>query len=154
MIFSEFHNRWHRRLVLRTELITAFSNMRTLLDTAGIDIEMICGWRGEKDQAEAVANGNSRATFGNSAHNYGAAFDLVPVVNNQPVWEPAEDVWEKIGMAGETDGLTWGYAWDGDAVVNDKDPTPGSTFNDRPHFEIKNWREKNFELFHTEPPIG
>lgn len=154
MRFSEFHNRWHRKLVLATELITAFSNMRTLLDTIGIDVEMICGWRGEKEQQEALAGGFSKQGFGGSPHNFGAAFDLVQVVNGQPNWKTDEATWAKIGMAGEKYGLTWGYDWDGDTIVNSKDSTPGSKFDDRPHFQVKDWKTKYTELFHTEPPIG
>ena len=141
MRFSEFHNRWHRRLVLATELITAFGEMRTLLATIGIDIEMVCGWRGEKDQEEAFKNGYSKAKFGSSAHNFAAAFDLVPVdEKGQPTWDAPQDVWDKIGNAGKKFGLEWG----GDF----------KTILDRPHFQVRGWQARYTELFHLEPPIG
>lgn len=140
MIFSQYHNRWHKCLTLMTPLITAFSEMRTLLGTAGIDIEMVCGWRGQKDQEEALSSGNSRAAFGHSAHNFGAAFDCVPVIDGKPTWEAPDELWEKIGMAGKKFGLEWG----GDF----------KSILDKPHFQVADWENKHFELFYTEPPIG
>lgn len=154
MIFSEYHNRWHKRLVMMSELITAFDKMRTLLATINIDVEMICGWRGEAEQRQAVANKASNAEFGRSPHNFGAAFDLVPVVDGKLNYEIPSAIWYKIGMAGEKFGLTWGNDWDRDTIINQEDISPGSKYVDCPHFEITGWKKKAFKLYHEEPPIG
>jgi hypothetical protein len=154
LVFSEYHNRWKTKLVMMTPLITAFDQMRSLLKTIDIDVEMVCGWRGEKDQAKALAAKASKAAFGDSPHNFGAAFDLVPVVDGKLNYDVPAWIWYKIGMAGEKFGLTWGNDWDGDTIINAEDITPGSKYVDCPHFQIKNWREKGFKLYHEEPPIG
>lgn len=152
-MFSEYSTGTHR-FVLMTDLLNSFYKMRDLLNTIGLDIEMTAGWRGEKEQNEFKSKGVSNAAWGSSPHNFGAAFDIVPVVNGNKTYEIADIIWMKIGFAGEKFGIQWGYDWDGDGIVNDKDATPGSKFDDRPHFQVKNWKEKGFKLYEEEPPIG
>lgn len=156
MTFSEFHNRWGKKMVLWTPLISAFGEMRTLLTSIDIDIEMTDGWRGEEEQNKILAAGNSKAKFGNSPHNYAMAFDCCPVVEGQLSYGAPEDVWYKIGMAGEKYGLCWGNDWDGDGIINQKDPNPGSSFVDRPHFQRKDFKyvKPMLTLYRTAPPVG
>ena len=66
---------------------------------------------------------------GSSAHNYGLAFDIVPLRLGKPVWgTKGADLalWQRCGQLGETLGLEWGGRWL-------KKP-------DMPHFQIPNWR--------------
>jgi hypothetical protein len=59
-----------------------------------------------------------------SKHLIGKAIDIAPVNLYKRIWwnAPAE-VWERIGVLGESCGLTWGGRW------------PGNK-RDYPHFEI------------------
>lgn len=62
----------------------------------------------------------TQARGGYSMHNFGLAFDVVPVdARRQPVWESPE--WPRIGAIGQSIGLEWGGAW--------------KTMIDRPHFQ-------------------
>ena len=66
---------------------------------------------------------------GSSAHNYGLAFDFVPLRNGKPVWgTKGADLalWTRCGQLGEQLGLEWGGRWA-------KKP-------DMPHFQIPEWR--------------
>lgn len=51
---------------------------------------------------------NARA--GQSFHNYRCAIDVVPLVNGKCVWDD-EYLWSKIGLIGESCGLTWAGRW-------------------------------------------
>lgn len=62
----------------------------------------------------------TNAKAGQSWHNFGLAFDVVPVVNGAAVWDATSPLWEVIGKIGQSLGLKWGRDF----------PKP-----DRPHFE-------------------
>jgi peptidoglycan LD-endopeptidase CwlK len=64
---------------------------------------------------------------GESAHNYGLALDIVPMVNGKPDWEGTDPVWQRVGALGEAAGLEWAGA-------------PGFPFHEMPHFEHPTWR--------------
>jgi len=65
----------------------------------------------------------TNARPGDSFHQYGLAFDVVPVAYKGMLgWNPAGPLWERIGSIGESLGLTWGGRW-------------GT--KDRPHFELE-----------------
>ena len=66
----------------------------------------------------------TKAKPGESAHNFGAAFDIC-VVGPDPYPNDAA-LWEAYGTAGERLGLAWGGRWKG--IV------------DRPHFERPDWK--------------
>ncbi len=82
----------------------------------------------EQDQLYAqgrTAPGNrvTNVRGGGSYHNYGLAVDLVPTTaNGRPTWNASNETWNKIGAAGERQGLEWGGRW--------------SSFPDRPHFQM------------------
>lgn len=67
----------------------------------------------------------TKAQPGQSAHNYGAAFDIC--FKGHDPYPQDERLWEAVGMVGERVGLVWGGRWKG--------------FVDRPHFENPRWRE-------------
>jgi peptidoglycan L-alanyl-D-glutamate endopeptidase CwlK len=75
----------------------------------------------------------TNAMPGQSPHNYGLAFDAVPLVSGKPVWDHAttedEALWKRMASLGLKAGLAWGGAW--------------RNFKDYPHFETPdfNWRD-------------
>lgn len=106
---------------------------------AGIDIIVTCTLRTLDEQAHAYAQGRTmpgpivtNAKPGTSAHNYGLAVDVVPMVNGKPDWTfnamHPSPAWEKIGRLGRLAGLEWF----GD---------PSSLFVEGAHFQEPHWRE-------------
>jgi peptidoglycan L-alanyl-D-glutamate endopeptidase CwlK len=61
---------------------------------------------------------NARYPF--SLHNHGVAFDVVPLINGQAVWNDHQ-LWNTIGALGKSIGLEWGGDW--------------ALFPDKPHFQ-------------------
>lgn len=93
----------------------------------GITLRVTQGFRTYEEQKELYAQGRTKpgkrvtnADAGRSWHNYGLAYDVVPLVNGIPDWNNKK--WEIIGSIGEQNGLVWGGRWKGIKV-------------DRPHFE-------------------
>lgn len=65
----------------------------------------------------------TNAKPGDSFHNYGLAFDVVPrAYKSQPDWNPSGEAWGKIGVIGKRLGLVWGGDW---------------TKPDKPHFHLE-----------------
>lgn len=95
----------------------------------GIPLEIVQAERSMQQQAEIYAQGRTQpgpvvtnAKPGDSYHNYGLAFDVVPTVyKSLPDWNPSGSLWQTIGEIGEGLGLEWGGRW----------RTP-----DKPHFQI------------------
>lgn len=64
----------------------------------------------------------TKARPGDSYHQYGLAFDVVPdAYKDLPNWNPGGEYWGTIAQIGESLGLEWGGRWS----------TP-----DEPHFQI------------------
>jgi peptidoglycan L-alanyl-D-glutamate endopeptidase CwlK len=89
-----------------------------------------------QDQAVLYAQGRTapgrivtNAKPGESAHNWGCAIDVVPLVNGKPVWDfhPDIDPWKTVGRLGQEAGFTWLGA-------------PGSKFVEACHFELPDWK--------------
>jgi len=54
----------------------------------------------------------TKAKGGESAHNYRAAFDCVPLKDGQPWWDAPDRIWKTMGGAAEKVGLDWmGDQW-------------------------------------------
>lgn len=114
---------------------------QTFLDrckAAGLDVLVTCTLRSIAEQAELYAIGRTvpghivtNAKPGGSAHNYGMALDVVPMVHGKPLWafdvKNPGPIWAKVGELGESAGLEWF----GD---------PDSPFIEGCHFQIRNWR--------------
>jgi len=86
----------------------------------GIEILITETARSNARQRWLAFRGKSRAGSGGSYHNYGMAFDFVPLVDGQPVWDRG-DLWQRAGELGEGAGLEWGGRWD--------------SFPDKPHLQ-------------------
>jgi peptidoglycan L-alanyl-D-glutamate endopeptidase CwlK len=98
-----------------------------LAEKEGIKLRVTSGLRTWEEQAALYAQGRTapgsivtNAKPGDSFHNYGTAFDVVPIVDGSPDWNSNE--WDKIGSLGKSLGFKWG----GDF----------SSIKDRPHFEM------------------
>lgn len=101
---------------------------------AGIDVLVTCTYRSYDEQTSLYAQGRTTpgpivtyAKAGQSAHNYGLAIDVVPVINGKPDWNGGDPVWQQIGGMGQAQGLEWYGA-------------PGSLFKELPHFQHPNWK--------------
>ena len=93
----------------------------------GIDLIVTQGFRSTLEQNALYAQGRTmpgkivtNAKGGQSAHNFGKAFDICFLVNKKASYVGD---WVKVGAIGELCGLTWGGRW--------------KSFPDKPHFEIK-----------------
>jgi len=103
---------------------------RQLIELAqvdGIEILVTSTLRTFEEQAELFAIGRTKpgdivtnAKAGESWHNFGLAFDVVPLVNGKAIWD--SPFWNRIGELGKQVGLFWG----GDF----------KSFKDKPHFEF------------------
>lgn len=99
--------------------------------TAGIDLIVTSTLRDIEQQNALYARGRTKpgpkvtnARGGQSFHNYGLAFDVVPKVAGKPVWSTsgaALTIWQKVGKIGKSCGLEWAGDW--------------RTFREYPHFQ-------------------
>lgn len=135
--FATYKNKFGKRLVLLRSLLEKFLAMQAQLRASGIQVEMTDAWRGETDQEKALAGGFSKAKFGLSPHNFGAAFDVAPVIAGSLQWPNDAALWQAIGNAGKDQGLVWG----GDF----------KSFKDNPHFEMPGWKTEGLALLKTAP---
>ncbi len=98
-----------------------------LAQAEGIEILVTSTLRTFEEQAELFVIGRTKpgdivtnAEPGKSWHNFGLAFDVVPLVNGKAIWD--SPFWNRIGELGKQVGLVWG----GDF----------QSFKDKPHFEF------------------
>jgi hypothetical protein len=95
-------------------------------DRLGIQLRITSAYRSFAEQDALFAQGRTQpgrivtnARGGESIHNFGLAFDVVPMVHGQPNWNGN---WPFIGALGKSFGFIWGGDW--------------QAFPDRPHFEM------------------
>lgn len=112
-----------------------------------IDFKVLDSTRGRAAQTKAFMQGNSKAKFGQSAHNYvpAIAMDLFPAPydwNNIAAFDRLAKVIMRIAKEHGTP-IRWGGDWnmDGDKTKSDA--------WDKPHFELHPWRDwaKGSKLF-------
>lgn len=98
-------------------------------EAAGIPCEIVQGTRTFAEQQTVYDQGRTtpgavvtNAKPGDSYHQYGLAFDVVPTAyKNLPDWNPTGPLWSRIGAIGQGLGLEWGGSW---------------TKKDLPHFQL------------------
>lgn len=115
--------------------------LRDIVDEAikEIDFKILDSTRGRAAQTKAFLQGNSKAPFGQSAHNYvpAIAMDLFPAPydwNDTAAFIKLSKVIMRIA-AKKGIKLRWGGDWnmDGDKTTSDN--------WDKPHYELHPWRE-------------
>lgn len=115
---------------------------------AGLDLLVVSTLRTFQEQQDAWDQGRTKpgpdvsvlrpkgrivtkARPGQSAHNYGMAIDVVPIVGGKPLWKfdarRPGPVWALVGRLGQDAGLEWF----GD---------PLSEFIEGCHFQHPNWK--------------
>lgn len=117
------------------------------LEMSPVDIIVVHGWRGEEEQNELVAKGNSKTPWPTSKHNHtrkgnagqpmpnSLAVDLAPYVNGDIAWDDTHLFSVIAGVmfaaaAVQKQIIRWGGDWDMDASTTDQ------TFMDWGHFEL------------------
>lgn len=85
----------------------------------GIDVLIYCTLRDFECQAELYSQGRTKpgrivtnARPGDSWHNYGVAWDCVPLINGKAAWDD-DGAYAKLGRIGEALGLEWAGRWSG-----------------------------------------
>jgi peptidoglycan L-alanyl-D-glutamate endopeptidase CwlK len=98
---------------------------------AGIDVLIYNTLRTTEEQDILYAQGRTQpgnivtnARGGDSWHNYGAAFDFVPMLVGKPQWKN-DSLYTKCGIIAESVGLEWGGRWRG-------------KLHDKPHCQFRN----------------
>ena len=94
-------------------------------EAEGIKLRITSGLRTFAEQDKLYAQGRTEpgaivtyAKAGESTHNYGLSFDVVPIVNGKADYNTD---WDRIALIGKSFGFQWGGDWSG--------------FEDKPHFE-------------------
>ncbi len=85
----------------------------------GIDILIYCTLRSIDEQDELYKIGRSKpgvvvtnARGGDSWHNWGRAFDFVPLIGGKPQWSNVA-LYRQCGLIAEQCGLEWAGRWSG-----------------------------------------
>ena len=99
----------------------------------GVKLLVTCTRRSAREQTELYARGRTapgprvtNAKTGQSAHNYGLAMDVVPLVNGKPIWDSGAHEWQVYGEEVRRAGLEWAGDW--------------ARFREYPHCQLRNWR--------------
>lgn len=99
----------------------------------GIDVLIYSTLRDNESQAELYAKGRTtagpivtNARPGESAHNYGCAWDCVPIVHGKAMWND-DATYTKLGRIGEALGLEWAGRWTG-------------KLKEKAHFQLAGWK--------------
>jgi peptidoglycan LD-endopeptidase CwlK len=84
---------------------------------AGIDVLITSTLRDHEAQDALYAQGRTKpghvvtnAKAGQSWHNYGCAFDFVPIINGKAAWDNVA-LFERCGAIAEACGLEWAGRW-------------------------------------------
>jgi peptidoglycan L-alanyl-D-glutamate endopeptidase CwlK len=123
---------------LRPEIRPQVDAFLAACAAAGVDVLVTCTLRSNEEQAALYAKGRTTAPIGRryvvtdapagkSAHNFGLAIDIVPMVGGKPDWRGADPVWQQVGKLGVAAGLEWAGE-------------PGFPFPEEPHFQHPTWR--------------
>lgn len=101
----------------------------------GVDLLIYCTLRTKEEQAELYAQGRTKpgkivtyAKPGSSAHNFGLAYDAVPLFNGKALWKADLNSreWSTVVRVGRSLGLEWAGDW--------------SRFREFVHWQIPLWR--------------
>lgn len=76
------------------------------------DFGIFEGYRSPERQAYLLKRGDSKAGPWQSAHQYGLAVDIVPIVDGQWSWNVGADIWTHIASIAVRHGLVVPIGWD------------------------------------------
>lgn len=118
----------------QARLAKAHPVLRKLFAAVALEtnIAVLDSQRGRVAQEKAFALGNSKAHFGQSAHNWSpsVAVDVVPYPidwNNLQRFRDLNVVVRRVAAKqGVADNITWGGSW---------------KFQDMPHYELSDWKQ-------------
>jgi peptidoglycan L-alanyl-D-glutamate endopeptidase CwlK len=103
---------------------------------AGIDVLITSTYRDNESQDALYALGRTQAGArvtnargGQSWHNYGVAFDFVPIVHGKAVYSDTR-AFERCGVIAESIGLEWAGRWTGFKEMAHCQYTGGLTLSD------------------------
>ena len=101
---------------------------------AGLDVLVYCTVRTMQEQADLYAQGRTKpgrivtnAKPGESAHNFGLAFDGAPLIGGKIDWDTENPVWQLYGKVAVDTGLEWAGNWE--------------HFKEYPHIQLPNWEQ-------------
>lgn len=101
--------------------------------SAGLDVLIYCTQRSLTEQADLYACGRTKpgkivtnAKPGQSAHNYGLAFDGAPLINGRIAWDD-HGAWQVYGRVAADVGLEWAGTW--------------TKFCEFPHIQLPDWKQ-------------
>lgn len=105
-------------------------------DAEKLGVIVVCTDRGEAEQNACLANGSSRAAYGQSAHNAllpnckpaSEAFDIGVIVNGKYIGDSSHPSYQRAGAIGEALGLKW-YG------------NPKASFREAAHFQNPAWKK-------------
>jgi len=105
------------------------------LRAQGINYIVTCTLRTNEEQESLYKIGRTtpgkrvtNAKAGQSAHNYGLAWDIAIMINGKLNWDLSHPHWQLAGKIGESiDGVEW--------LGN-----PASKFKEGAHFQLKDWK--------------
>ena len=69
----------------------------------------------------------TNAKAGESAHNWGLAFDGAPLLGGKIDWDPENPIWTRYGQVATESGLEWAGNW--------------VSFKEYPHIQLPNWEQ-------------
>lgn len=123
-----------RKLSDLTPEVQALANkFLELCRIRGIGVLITCTLRDNEYQDYLYAQGRTRAGArvtnakgGESSHNFGVAFDFVPLTDGKPDWNDLSK-FRTVGKIAEEVGLEWGGRW--------------VTLTDMPHVQLKGWKK-------------
>lgn len=85
----------------------------------GLDVLIYCTLRSKEEQDKLYAIGRTlpgkivtNARAGYSWHNFGCAFDFVPLIAGKPQWDNSA-LYSRCGIIAEEIGLEWSGRWAG-----------------------------------------
>jgi peptidoglycan L-alanyl-D-glutamate endopeptidase CwlK len=118
---------------LLPELAAKAKLHRAACAARGLSIVFTSGWRSPEEQTKLYAQGRTlpghivtNALPEKAPHCRGAAYDLVPIFDEQAAWDRL-DLFQAAADFARGLGLVWGGTW--------------PKLKDLPHFELPGWRE-------------
>ncbi len=101
---------------------------------AGLDVLIYCTYRDRAGQDELYSHGRTapgkivtNARAGQSAHNFGLAFDGVPMIHGKPMWDEKHEAWQTYGHVASAVGLEWAGTW--------------VSMKEFPHIQMPGWKQ-------------